>query len=171
MGWADGRHALITGGGTGIGAATARMLAAEGVKVTLVGRRREPLESVAAEVGGLVIACDITDREALEDAIEDARAANGPLDYVILNAGIADSAPFAKTSRDSFDRIMATNVTAVFDRAQLALPHLLQGENKTLIVLASVAGMGGLPLRLVVASMATVSPENFSRSLLMVGVR
>jgi NAD(P)-dependent dehydrogenase (short-subunit alcohol dehydrogenase family) len=146
MGWANGRHALITGGGTGIGAATARMLAAEGAKVTLLGRRREPLEAVAAEFGGLVIACDITDRTALEDAIEDARAANGPLDYVVLNAGIADSAPFAKTSRESFDRIMATNVTAVFDGAQLALPDLLQGENKRLVVVASVAGMSGVPL-------------------------
>ena len=65
MGWADGRHALITGGGTGIGAATARLLAAEGAKVTLLGRRREPLEEVAAGFGGLVIACDVTDRGAL----------------------------------------------------------------------------------------------------------
>ena len=146
MGWADGRHALITGGGTGIGAATARMLAAEGAKVTLLGRRREPLESVAAEIGGLVIACDITDREAMEDAFEDARATHGPLDYVILNAGIADSAPFAKTSRASFDQIMATNVTAVFDGAQLALPDLLTGDGKRLVVVASVAGMGGVPL-------------------------
>lgn len=146
MAWANGRHALITGGGTGIGAATARMLAAEGAKVTLVGRRREPLESVAAEFGGLVIACDITDRDALQNAIEDARAANGPLDYVILNAGIADSAPFAKTSRESFDRIMATNVTAVFDGAQLALPDLLTGDSKRLVVVASVAGLGGVPL-------------------------
>ena len=146
MGWANGRHALITGGGTGIGAATARMLAAEGAKVTLLGRRREPLEAVAAEFGGLVIACDITDRGALENAIEDARAACGPLDYVILNAGIADSAPFSKTSRESFDRIMATNVTAVFDGAQLALSDLLQGEGKRLVVVASVAGMGGVPL-------------------------
>src|SRR6188508_2668016 len=105
MGWANGRHALITGGGTGIGAATARMFAEIGAKVTLLGRRREPLEAVAAEFGGTVVACDITDRDALENAIEDARAANGPLDYVILNAGIADSAPFGRTSRESFDRI------------------------------------------------------------------
>lgn len=146
MGWANGRHALITGGGTGIGAATARMLAAEGAKVTLLGRRREPLEAVAAEIGGTVIACDITDRDALENAIEDARAANGPLDYVILNAGIADSGPFGRTSRDSYGRIIATNLTAVFDGAQLALPDLLQGEDKRLIVVASVAGLGGVPL-------------------------
>ena len=146
MGWANGRHALITGGGTGIGAATARMLAGEGAKVTLLGRRREALEAVAAELGGTAIACDITDRDALEKAIEDARGANGPLDFVVLNAGIADSAPFGRTSRESFDRIIATNLTAVFDGAQLALPDLLQGEDKRLVVVASVAGLGGIAL-------------------------
>lgn len=146
MGWANGRHALITGGGTGIGAATARMLAGEGARVTLIGRRREPLEAVAAEFGGTVVTCDITDRDALEKAFHDARAANGPLDYVILNAGIADSAPFARTSRESFDRIIATNLTALFDGAQLALPDLLEGEDKRLVVVASVAGLRGTPL-------------------------
>lgn len=143
MGWANGRHALITGGGTGIGAATARMLAAEGAKVTLLGRRREPLEMVAAELGGLVIACDVTDRDALENAFADARAANGPLDYVILNAGIGDSAPFQRTKREAWDRIIATNLTSLFDGAQLALPDLLQGEDKRLIFVASVAGLKG----------------------------
>jgi len=146
MGWANGRHALITGAGSGIGAATARMLAGEGASLTLLGRRREPLETVAAGIGGTVIACDVTDRDALGNAIEDARAANGPLDYVILNAGIADSAPFARTSRDSFERIIATNLTALFDGAQLTLPDLLQGEDKRLVVVASVAGLRGVAL-------------------------
>ena len=143
MGWATGKHALITGGGTGIGAAAARMLAGEGATVTLLGRRREPLEAVAAEVGGLVIACDVTDRSALETAFADARSANGPLDYVILNAGIGDSAPFQKTPRKAWDRIIATNLTSLFDGAQLALPDLLDGEDKRLIVVASVAGLKG----------------------------
>jgi NAD(P)-dependent dehydrogenase (short-subunit alcohol dehydrogenase family) len=93
-----------------------------------------------------VVTCDITDRDALAKAIEDARTANGPLDYVILNAGIADSAPFGRTSRESYDRIIATNLTAVFDGAQLALPDLLQGEDKRLVVVASVAGLGGIAL-------------------------
>ncbi len=145
MGWANGRHALITGGGTGIGAATARALAAEGAKVTLLGRRREPLETIAAELGGLVIACDVTDRDALENAFEDARAANGPLDYVILNAGIGDSAPFQRTKREAWDRIVATNLTSLFDGAQLALTDLLQGEDKRLVIVASVAGLKGAP--------------------------
>lgn len=145
MGWATGRHALITGGGTGIGAAAARAFAAEGAKVTLLGRRREPLESIAAEFGGLVVACDVTDRDALENAFDAARAANGPLDYVILNAGIGDSAPFQRTKREAWDRIIATNLTALFDGAQLALPDLLQGEDKRLVIVASVAGLKGAP--------------------------
>ncbi|HET9355766.1 MAG TPA: SDR family oxidoreductase [Sphingomicrobium sp.] len=143
MGWADNRHALITGGGTGIGAATARMLAAEGARVSLLGRRREPLEAVAAETGGLAIPADITDRSAMEAAFDEARRANGPFDFVILNAGVGDSAPFRKTSRESWDRIIATNLTSLFDGAQLTLPDLLDGDDKRLIVVASVAGLKG----------------------------
>jgi NAD(P)-dependent dehydrogenase (short-subunit alcohol dehydrogenase family) len=143
LGWATGRHALITGGGRGIGAAAARRLADKGARVSLRGRRAGPLEQVAAETGGKAFPCDITDRAALEAAFQAARGAHGPLDYVILNAGIADSAPFARTSRDSFDAIIATNLTAVFDGAQLALPDLASGEDKRLVVVASVAGLRG----------------------------
>jgi NAD(P)-dependent dehydrogenase (short-subunit alcohol dehydrogenase family) len=143
LGWATGRHALITGGGSGIGAAAARRLADKGARVSLLGRRAGPLEQVAAETGGKAFPCDITDRAALEAAFQAARGAHGPLDYVILNAGIADSAPFARTSRDSFDAIIATNLTAVFDGAQLALPDLASGEDKRLVVVASVAGLRG----------------------------
>ena len=143
MGWADGKHVLITGGGTGIGAATARALAAEGARVSLLGRRREPLESIASKIGGTAIACDVTDRTAVEKAFDEARSVNGPLDYVILNAGIGDSAPYLKTKRDAWDRIIATNLTALFDGTQLALPDLLQGEDKRLVIVASVAGLRG----------------------------
>lgn len=143
MGFAMGKHALITGGGTGIGAAAARMLAAEGAKLSLLGRRHEPLDAIAAETGGTAVPCDLTDRAAMEAAFDAARAANGPFDYVILNAGIGDSAPFLRTPRATFDAIIATNLTAVFDGAQLAIPDLLDGPNKRLIVIASVAGIQG----------------------------
>ena len=145
LGWAQGRHALITGGGSGIGAAAARALASEGARVSLLGRRPEPIEAVAREIGGKAFACDITDRAAMEAAFYAAREANGPLDYVILNAGVGDSAPFARTSRESFANIIATNLTALFDGAQLALPDLLGGDDKRLIVVASVAGLKGAP--------------------------
>ena len=143
MSWAKGRHALITGGGTGIGAATARMLAAEGAKLSLVGRRREPLETVASETGGGAFPADTTDRSGMERAFAAAREANGPFDYVILNAGIGDSAPFLRTKRGAWDRIIATNLTALFDGAQLTLPDLIEGEDKRLVIVASVAGLRG----------------------------
>ncbi len=139
----DGRHALITGGGSGIGAAAARMLAASGAKVSLLGRRVEALEGIANEIGASAFACDVTDRAAMSAAFEAARDANGAFDFVILNAGIGDSAPFARTTRESFNTIIATNLTAVFDGAQLALADLLSGEDKRLIVVASVAGLKG----------------------------
>jgi NAD(P)-dependent dehydrogenase (short-subunit alcohol dehydrogenase family) len=139
----QGRHALITGGGTGIGAETARALGAEGAKLSLLGRRIEPLQAVADEIGGTAIACDVTSRDDMERAFREARAANGPFDIVILNAGIGDSAPFQRTKREAWDRIIATNLTALFDGAQLALPDLLDGEDKRLVIVASVAGLKG----------------------------
>ena len=103
MGFATGRHALITGGGTGIGAAAARMLAAEGARVSLLGRRVEPLEAVATAIKGKAFVCDVTDRASIESAFAAARDAYGAFDYVILNAGIGDSAPFLRTPRATFD--------------------------------------------------------------------
>lgn len=143
--WLEGRHALITGGGTGIGAATARQLSAAGAKISVTGRRREPLEAIAGEVGGAIAICDVTDRAAIERAFDEARAANGPIDMLVVNAGIAESAPFHKMTRDSWNRIIATNLTGAFDCAQAALPDLLASDNGRLIFIASVASLRGIP--------------------------
>jgi 3-hydroxybutyrate dehydrogenase len=143
--WLQGRHALITGGGTGIGAAAATHLHAAGAKISLLGRRMEPLERTAKIVDGKPIACDVTDRDAIARAFDEARAANGPISFLIVNAGIGDSAPFGRTSRDAWDRIIATNLSAAFDCAQLALPDLLAGEDSRLVFIASVAGLKGAP--------------------------
>lgn len=141
--WLQGRHALITGGGTGIGAATATHLHAAGARISLLGRRMEPLERTAAMVDGKAIACDVTDRDAIARAFDEARAANGPISFLIVNAGIGDSAPFGRTPREAWDRIIATNLSAAFDCAQLALPDLLAGEDSRLVFIASVAGLKG----------------------------
>jgi 3-hydroxybutyrate dehydrogenase len=141
----EGRHALITGGGTGIGGATARHLSAAGAKITVTGRRREPLEAMAGEMGAAIAQCDVTDRAAIGQAFDEARAANGPIDILVVNAGIAESAPFHKMTRDSWDRIIATNLTGAFDCAQAALPDLLQSANGRLIFIASVASLRGIP--------------------------
>jgi len=143
--WLQGRHALVTGGGTGIGASAAAHLHAAGAKLSLLGRRREPLERVATNVSGTILQADVTDRDQLATAFDEARAANGPIEMLIVNAGIAESAPFAKMTRESWDRIIATNLTAAFECAQAALPDLLASQNGRLVFVASVASLRGVP--------------------------
>jgi len=143
--WLQGRHALITGGGTGIGASTAAHLHAAGAKISVLGRRLEPLQRTAAIVEGAAIQCDVTDRDGVRAAFDEARAANGPIAFLIVNAGIGDSAPFAKTSRESWDRIIATNLTSAFDCAQAALGDLTGQEDGRIVFVASVAGLKGAP--------------------------
>ncbi len=143
--WLAGRHALITGGGTGIGAATAAHLHAAGAKISVLGRRLEPLERTAAMVDGAAIQCDVTDREAIARGFAAARAASGPIALLVVNAGIGDSAPFARTTRDSWDRIIATNLTSAFDCAQAALADLLGQADSRMVFVASVAGLKGAP--------------------------
>ena len=140
-----GRHALITGGGTGIGAAAAQHLGAEGAKLSLLGRRLEPLQAVAAKYGGAAIQCDVTDSARIASAFDEARAANGPIDLLIVNAGIAESAPFHKMTRESWDRIIATNLTAAFDCSRAAIGDLLKSDNGRLVFVASVASIRGVP--------------------------
>ena len=143
--WLEGRHALITGGGTGIGASAATQLHAAGAKITVAGRRMEPLERVRGIVDGTAVQCDVTDPAQIEHAFAEARAANGPIEMLVVNAGIADSAPFHKMSRESWDRIIATNLTAAFDCSRAALPDLLASENGRLVFVASVASLRGVP--------------------------
>src|SRR3954462_8925705 len=143
--WLEGRHALITGGGTGIGAAAAAHLHAAGAKITVTGRRREPLDAIASMVSGTAVQADVTDRDQIARAFDEARAANGPIEMLIVNAGIAESAPFHKMTRDSWDRIIAVNLTAAFECAQAALPDLLASENGRLVFVASVASLRGVP--------------------------
>ena len=140
-----GRHALITGGGTGIGAATAAELAGAGARLSLLGRRLEPLQQTAEATGGTVIQCDVSDSQRIAAAFDEARAANGPIELLIVNAGIAESAPFHKTSRESWDRIMAVNLTGAFECARAAIGDLVESDNGRLVFVASVASLRGVP--------------------------
>ena len=140
-----GRHALITGGGTGIGAAAAAHLGAAGAKLSLLGRRMEPLQAAAEAHGGLAIGCDVTSPDQIRNAFDEARTLNGPIDLLIVNAGIAESAAFHKMTRESWDRIIATNLTAAFDCSQAAIGDLLKSDNGRLVFVASVASLRGVP--------------------------
>ena len=143
--WLEGRHALITGGGTGIGAAAAAHLHAAGAKITVTGRRLEPLQEVAKRLGGYAVSCDVSEPAQVANAFAEARSINGPIEMLIVNAGIAESAPFHKMTRESWDRIIATNLTAAFDCAHAAIGDLLASENGRLVFVASVASLRGVP--------------------------
>jgi len=87
----------------------------------------------------------VTDPAAIEKAFGEARAANGPIDLLIVNAGIAESAPFHKMSREGWDGIIATNLTAAFDCARAAIGDLLKSDSGRLVFVASVASIRGVP--------------------------
>jgi NAD(P)-dependent dehydrogenase (short-subunit alcohol dehydrogenase family) len=139
-----GHHALVTGGGTGIGAAIARALADEGAKLTLVGRRKEKLDEVALGLGQVHVAqADITDRAQVDAAFEASRAANGPITILINNAGAAASAPFAKVTPEAWRAVMAVNLDALLHCCQAALPDLLAAPSARIVTIASIAGLKG----------------------------
>lgn len=139
-----GHHALVTGGGSGIGAATARALAAQGARVTIVGRRRDALEAVAAATPGLAVAvADVTCPDALAAAVAAARAAHGPISILVNNAGIARSAPVAMLSAADWRATMALNLDAPFHCIQAVLPDLRAATAARIVNIASTAGLKG----------------------------
>lgn len=138
-----GRHALVTGGGTGIGAAIARALARGGARVSLVGRRREPIEQVAGELGGAAFSADVTERTDVDRAFDAARAAHGPMHILVNNAGRATSAPFAKVSAEEWRATMSANLDALLHCCQAALPDLLAAEAGRIVTVASTAALKG----------------------------
>ncbi|WP_448502830.1 SDR family NAD(P)-dependent oxidoreductase [Sphingomonas sp.] len=138
-----GTHALVTGGGSGIGAAIARALGREGAALTLVGRRREPLEALAAEIGAAIATADIADTDQIATAFAAARAAHGPVTILVNNAGVAPSAPFHRTTADDWRRTMAVNADALFHCCQAALPDLKAAAAGRIVTIASTAGLKG----------------------------
>jgi len=140
-----GRHALVTGASRGIGEAIARALAADGATLTLLGRNAQPLTQLAAELGpahGWVTA-DITDPAAIHAAFDQARQARGPIAVLVNNAGQAESAPFAKTTAQLWQRMLAINLDGTFHCTQAALPDLLQAGRGRIVNVASTAAQRG----------------------------
>ncbi len=141
-----GRHALVTGGGTGIGAAIARRLSAEGASVTLAGRRAQPLEVLAAELPRACAAQgDVTDTADVVGILAAAHDAFGTIDILINNAGAAESAPFHLIDAESWRRMMSVNLDALFSVTQAALPDLRAAPNGRIVNIASTAGVKGYP--------------------------
>src|SRR5262245_28635620 len=108
------KTALITGGNSGIGLATARLFVAEGAKVTITGRNKETLEAAAKQLGpnALAVTLDVTDTAATEAAIRSAAEKFGKLDILFANAGIPGNTPLGATTLETFEKVLKTNVTA-----------------------------------------------------------
>ncbi|HVC02511.1 MAG TPA: SDR family NAD(P)-dependent oxidoreductase [Steroidobacteraceae bacterium] len=140
-----GRHALVTGGGRGIGAAIARRLAAHGARVTLLGRDRTRLELEAARTRGSVGYCvaDVTDRAQILETLDAAGRRGGPIDILVNNAGQAHSATFAATDLEVWERMFAVNATGAYHCIQAVLPPMIAAGFGRIVNVASTAGITG----------------------------
>ena len=138
----SGRTALITGGGSGIGLATARRFVAEGARVVLTGRRRDVLDAAVSELGSAAAAAqgDVTDPAALDEAVATAVRTFGGLDIVFANAGVSGATPLGETTAEAFRRIVDTNLLGPFLTVQAASPHL--GEGASVVLNGSVHKRG-----------------------------
>lgn len=140
------RHAVVTGGGSGIGAAVAARLDELGCRVTLIGRDLGKLERQAAGMTrALPVAADITDEGAVERAFDTATDHFGPAAILVNNAGAAPSGSFLKTSRAEWDATLAVNLTGAFLCAYAALPGMVEAGWGRIVNVASTAGLKGYP--------------------------
>ena len=141
----EGRRAVITGGGTGIGLAVAKRLAAGGASVVLMGRNLERLQVAAQDIpGGLAVQCDVTDADSVNAAFAKAREA-GPINILVNNAGIASGRPFHKLDEAEWRRIQDVNVDGVFRCTKAVVGDLMGADYGRVVNIASVAGLRGGP--------------------------
>ncbi len=138
-----GKHALITGGGTGIGLAIAKALAAEGVEVTITGRRKEVLDEVAGN-GLHALAMDVSDESSVVEGVAAAVEARGPIQICVANAGIAEGRSVHNSSLDFWRKIMATNLDGAFLTIRECFNTMHPTGWGRVLVISSIAGVHGL---------------------------
>ncbi|WP_437769874.1 SDR family NAD(P)-dependent oxidoreductase [Sorangium sp. So ce281] len=139
----EGRIALVTGGGRGIGRAIAERLAQGGARVAVAGRTQAEIEETAAAIGGVAVRLDVGDREGAPPAIAALEAQLGRIDVLVNNAGVAESAPFDRTSDALWDRMLAVNVTGAFALCRALIPKMIARGFGRVVNVASTAGLVG----------------------------
>jgi 3-hydroxybutyrate dehydrogenase len=144
-----GKHALVTGGATGIGYAIAEGLLAQGVKVTIAGRSLSTLQAAVQDLHELgqinYVVLDVTDAQSVQDAFGQAAQHFDVIDILVNNAGQTSSAPFQKIDAATWQQMLAVNLTGTFNCMQQALPDMLQKGWGRIINIASTAGMKAYP--------------------------
>ncbi|MFH8337472.1 SDR family NAD(P)-dependent oxidoreductase [Streptomyces sp. AM6-12] len=136
----DKRVVIVTGGGTGIGEATARLMCGQGHHVVVSGRRAEPLQRVEREAGALAYPSDIGDPDAAGGLVRATLAAYGRLDGLVLNAGIGRGGSVGDLSLEEWDEVMRTNLTGPLLLLRAAIPHLLETRG-SVVAVASVSAL------------------------------
>lgn len=143
----EGRHALVTGAGRGIGAAIARRLVNEGARVTLVARTESELEANAARLGAAAqcVRADIARWDEVQTAFERAVHSFGPVDILINNAGQAQSGPLHRAPDALWHAMLAVNLTGTYHCIRAALPAMFERRFGRIVNIASTAGLRGYP--------------------------
>lgn len=139
-----GLRALITGGSSGIGAATAKAFFSHGMRVVVSGRNVAALQGVAASVDGAYLTGDLRDRGCARQTVDQAASALGGLDVVVSNAGVGWAGPFLSMTEDEIDTLIDVNVRAALHLARFAAPHL-HTEHGRIVFVGSIAGLVGVP--------------------------
>lgn len=141
-----GRHALVTGGGRGIGLAIARRLAADGAEVTVLGRDMEALErAIEAGAAHHAVTADVTIEDAITHAFALAVEQAGPIDLLVCNAGAADAAPFEKTSNEMIRNMLDMNYFSVVYAVRATLAAMVERGFGRIVAVASTASLKGYP--------------------------
>lgn len=138
----DGRVALITGGGRGIGAATAQLLAAQGARVAVSDLDEGPAKEVATPIGGLAIACDVTRRDAVESMVERTVKELGRLDILVTCAGIIRDNLLYKMTDDDWDAVIDTHLKGTFLCTRAAQRHMVERKYGKMVFLSSTSALG-----------------------------
>ena len=143
----DGKIALITGGGRGIGRAIALSFARHGARVAVAARTTEQVEQVAREIGNdaIAVVCDVSDPKSVARMFAETRERLGDVDILVNNAGIAESATIVTTSDELWNRHLAINLSGTFYCTRAALPAMLKKNWGRVINVASIAGKTGAP--------------------------
>ncbi len=141
----SGKVAVVTGGGSGIGAAIARRFAAQGAQVVVTGRRREPLEDIATEIGGLAVPGDAADPAHAVEAVESTVAAFGGIDVVVANAGIDRPGSVVEVTDADWHRTIDVNLTGPLMLLRSAIPVMLDRGRGSVVLVSSVNGLANAP--------------------------